>query len=193
MIAPTKVSLPCSNFHQTNMESPWGDTSVFPGGGGGPTRPTEPNVPPPNWNRSEPTNILTDFKQHVEKTKLQTGELVVIEITIYPLFLKTPENQCTWVQNRSNKHQKRDLTTRLSPLLFRPVSLRKATINGHTPTILATTSRSSGIARRPVKMAFFSAGREAIQSRLSAPFSLLTINSVIEYGSKVPKTLAAVF
>ena len=69
------------------MERHW----CVPGGGGGPTRPTEPNVPPPNWNRGESTNILTDFKQHVENTELQTGELVVIEIPIYPFLLKHQE------------------------------------------------------------------------------------------------------
>ena len=162
-------------------------------GGGGPTRPTEPNVPPPNWNKSESTNILTDFKQHVEKTELQSGELVVIEIAIYPPFLKHREIRSTGTKLWQKTSNKGDHTTRLSPSSFRPVSLRNATIKGHTPTMFATASTSSGIARRLVKMAFFRAGREAIQSRLSAPFSLLMINSVMEYGSKVPKTLDAVF
>ena len=74
------------------MASPWSTTGVFPGGGRQ-TRPTEPNVPPPNWNSRESTIILTDFKQHVEKTELQAGELVVVEIPIDPSFLKTPGNQ----------------------------------------------------------------------------------------------------
>ena len=48
-------------------------------------------VPPPNWNRGDSQNILIDFKQHVEDTEFQAGELVVIEIPIYPLFLKHQE------------------------------------------------------------------------------------------------------
>ena len=83
LIAPTKVSLPCSNFHPTNMESSWNGNGVFPGGQR--TLP-KPMSPPPNWNRDEPTNILTDFEQHVENTELQTGELVVIEIPSIPFF-----------------------------------------------------------------------------------------------------------
>ena len=66
------------------MESPWSGTGVFPGGG-------QRALPkqmcrPPNWNRGDSQNILTDFKQHVEDTELQAGELVVIEIPIYPIF-----------------------------------------------------------------------------------------------------------
>ena len=77
--------------------------------GVGATRPTEPNVPPPNWNKSESTNILTDFKQHVEKTELQTGELVVVEIPIDPSFLKTPGNQKHGHKNCGGKHQTREI------------------------------------------------------------------------------------
>ena len=75
---------------------------------------------------------------------------------------------------------------------FRPVSFNYDTINVHTPTILASTSTNSGIVRLLMMIAFFSAGREAIQSPLSAPFSLFTMNSVMEYESRVPKTLDAV-
>ena len=138
-------------------------------------------------------DILTDFKQHVEETELQTGELIVIEIPIYPFLLKHQKSIYMGTKQWQQTSKKGDHTTRLSPLSFRPVSFRNATIKGHTPTILATTSTSSGIARLLVKMAFFSTGREASQSRLSAPFNLFTMNSVMEYGSRVPKTLDAVF
>ena len=109
------------------------------------------------------------------------------------LSSKTPKINIHGYEIVATNVKKGDHTTRLSPSSFRPVSFRKATIKGHTPTILATTSTSSGLARLLVKMAFFSAGREAIQSRLSAPFNLFTMNSVMEYGSRVPKTLHAVF
>ena len=78
--------------------------------------------------------------------------------------------------------KKGDHTTRLSPSSFRPVAFRNATIKGHTPTILATTSTSSGIARLLVKMAFFSAGREAIQLRLS-PLQL--VYNELRHGVRV--------
>ena len=44
--------------------------------------------------------------------------------------------------------------------------------------MLATTSKRWGILKSLVRMAFFRAGREDIQSRVSAPFSRLTMNSV---------------
>ena len=137
---------------------------------------------------------LTYLKQHVEDTEFQTGKLVLIEIPIYPFLLK--HQNTIYIHGYeivATNVKKGDHTTILSLSFFRPVSFRKATIKGHTPTILATTSTSSGIARQLVKMAFFSAGREAIQSRLSAPFNLFTMNSVMEYGFRVPKTLDAVF
>ena len=45
-------------------------------------------APLPTGTEVSPKNILTDFKQQVEDTEFQAGELVVIEIPIYPLFLK---------------------------------------------------------------------------------------------------------
>ena len=71
-------------------------------------------------------------------------------------------------------------TTRLSLSFFHPVSFSYEMIKNHTPKILATTSTSSGMARLLLIEAFFSAGREAIQSQFSALLSLFTINSVME-------------
>ena len=89
LIAPTKVSLPCSNMHPTTMESSWSGTGVFPGGGGGGNAPYRNQCAPlPTGTGVSPKNILTDFKQHVEDTEFQPGELVVVELPIYPLFLK---------------------------------------------------------------------------------------------------------
>ena len=78
-------------------------------------------------------------------------------------------------------------TTKLSPSLFRPVSLRYTTMRGHTPTMLLTTSTRDGIDSSPVMMARRRLDRDIIQSRCSAPFRRVTINSVIEKGSKDPK------
>ena len=83
---------------------------------------------------------------------------------------------------------RKDLTTRLSPSSFRPVSLRYDTIKGHTPTMFATTSTRPGMDSSLVMMALRKAGREAIQSRVFAPFRRFTINSVSENGSRLPKT-----
>ena len=79
-------------------------------------------------------------------------------------------------------------TTKLSPSVFRPVSLRYTTMRGHTPTMLLTTSTRDGIDSSPVMVARRRLDRDIIQSRCSALFSRVTINSVIEKGSKNPKT-----
>ena len=162
-------------------------------GGGGQRALPKPMCPPPNWNGSESQKHTHRFQAACGRHGISTGRAGRDRNTHLSLYSKTPENQCAWVQTVAANIKKGDHTTRLSPSSFRPVSLRNATIKGHTPTILVTTSMSSGVASLLVKMAFFSAGREAIQSRLSAPFNLFTMNSVMEYGSRVPKTLDAVF
>ena len=192
MIAPTKVSLPCSisaqNKHGISMEQHW----CVPGGGGA-TRSPLTKVPPSQLEQGWIRGHTHRFQAACGRHEISNGRADPDRNTHLSLSSET-QNQFIWVRS-SRKHtpKKGDHTTRLSPLSFRPVSFRNATIKGHTPTILATTSMSSGIARLLVKMAFFSAGREAIQSRLSAPFNLFTMNSVMEYGSRVPKTLDAVF
>ena len=87
-----------------------------------------------------------------------------------------------------NKMCRMYYTTRLSPSVLRPVSLRYTTMRGHTPTLLLTTSTRDGIDSSPVIMARRRLVRDIIQSRCSAPFSRVTMNSVIEKGSKDPKT-----
>ena len=79
-------------------------------------------------------------------------------------------------------------TTKLSPSVFRPVSLRYTTMRGHTPTMLLTTSTRDGIDSSPVMMARRRLDQDIIQSRCSAPFRRVTINFVFEKGSRDPKT-----
>ena len=79
-------------------------------------------------------------------------------------------------------------TTKLSPSVFRQVSLKYTTIRSHTHTMLLTTSTRDGIDSSPVMMARRRLDRDIIQSQCSAPFRRVTINSVIENGSKDPKT-----
>ena len=133
------------------------------------------------------------FQAACGRREISSGRADHDRNTHLSLSSKTPKINTHGYEIVAKNVKKGDHTTRLSPSSFRPVFFRNATTKGHTPTILATTSTSSGIARRLVKMAFFSAGREAIQSRLFAPFNLFTMNSVMEYGSRVPKTLDAVF
>ena len=62
-------------------------------------------------------------------------------------------------------------------------------MRGNTPTtMLLTTSTSDGIDSSPVMMARRRLERDIIQSRCSASFRRVTINSVIERGSEDPKT-----
>ena len=122
----------------------------------------------------------------MKQTKLHSAQLVDIKVPIYPFFLNK-KTQMTmgagWEKRKRKNH-----TTRLSPLSFFPVSLRYETISGHTPMMLLTTSRRPGRERSPVSMARRRDCLDCIQSRCSAPFSLTTMNSVIEKGSNVPNT-----
>ena len=61
-------------------------------------------------------------------------------------------------------------------------------MRGHTPTMLLTTSTRDGIDSSPVMMARRRLERDIIQSRCYAPFERVTMYSVIEKGSKDPKT-----
>ena len=61
-------------------------------------------------------------------------------------------------------------------------------MRGHTPTILLTTSTRDGNDSSPVMMARRRLVRDIIQSRCSAPFIRVTMNSVMEKGSNDPKT-----
>ena len=90
---------------------------------------------------------------------------------IHPLLLKINITY-TLVQNCGYKIEKREISLqKYCPRLFAVslFSFRYETTKGHTPTILATTSTSYGMTSLLLMMAFFSAGREAIQSRLSPP------------------------
>ena len=118
---------------------------------------------------------LTDLENQTEQAEFAPGHLIDVEIAIDSLLLK-------------NKTCRMYYTTKLSPSVFRPVSLRYTTMRGHTPTMLLTTSTRDGIDSSPVKMARRRLDRDIVQSQCSAPFRRVTINFVIEKGSKDPKT-----
>ena len=119
-------------------------------------------------------------------------KLVMVQVPVHPLLLKQQRVMDTYTCAMQANTNRKDLTTRLSPSSFRPVSLRYDTIKGHTPTMFATTLTNSGIGKSFVMMALRKAGREAIQSRVSAPFRRFTTNSINENGSKLPNTDEAV-
>ena len=127
----------------------------------------------------------------MKQSELHPGKLVMVQVAVHALLLNTTKGDGHTVTKKTNAHKK-DLTTRLSPSSFRPVSLRNDTINGQTPTMFATTSTSPGIDKSWVMMALRKAGRAAIQSLVSAPFRRFTRNSVREKRSRLPKTDEAV-
>ena len=61
-------------------------------------------------------------------------------------------------------------------------------MRGHTPVMLLTTSTRDSIDSSPVMMARRGLYPDMIQLRCSAPFRRVTINFVIEKGSKDPMT-----
>ena len=131
---------------------------------------------------------LTDLENQMEQAEFAAGHLMDVEIAIDSLLLKS-KNQDEGVEIAHEKKTCRMYyTTKLSPSVFRPVSLRYTTMRGQTPTMLLTTSTRDGIDSSPVMMARRRLDRDIIQSRCSAPFRRVTINSVIEKGSKDPKT-----
>ena len=142
--------------------------------------------------RSNVMMILTDLSKEVEKPELHPGKPVMVNVPVHPLLLKITKGVDTYTCAIQANTSGKNLTTRLSPSSFRPVSLRYDTIKGHTPTMFATTLTSSGFDKSWVMMALRKAGREAIQSRVSAPFRRFTMNSVSENGSRLPKTTEAV-
>ena len=87
---------------------------------------------------------------------------------------------------------KENFTARLPPLSFHPVSVKEDTSNGHTPTLLKTTSTNCGIDNSMVIKTFVIAGREAIQTRVPALLRRLSTNSFIEKRFWFLITFAAV-
>ena len=87
----------------------------------------------------------------------------------------------------SIEQKEEDLTTRQVPSSSRPVSLRFETKNGKTPNICTTMSTNCGMPRAFVRMAFLSARRQNLQSQVSARFSRLSMNTVVQKASNFPK------
>ena len=128
----------------------------------------------------------------MEQPELHPRKWIVVQIPVHPLLLKQQRSDEPILLDANKTPTLEDLTIRLSPSSLWPVSFKYDTTSGHTPTMFATTSTRSGIERSFVRMAVRNAGRDAIQFLASAPFRQFTTNSVIENGSRLPNTDAAV-
>ena len=136
--------------------------------------------------------LHTDFKKKMKQTELHLRHLIKVEVPVNSLHLNITNTINAGTKVHKHEQKEEDLTTTLSPSSLLPVSFKKETIKGHTPMMLATTSTRWGILKSLVRMTFSRAGPEDIQSRDSAPFSRLTMNSVLASPSKLPNTLETV-
>ena len=143
----------------------------------------------PWWQVDGNTNTFPGWDGTEKTSFCPTGRGRSIHLSLF----SKQENTDDYGHEMEKKLERKNHTTRLSPLSFFPVSFRYETISGHTPTMLLTTSRRPGRERLPVSMALRRDCLDCIQSRCSAPFNLATMNSVIEKGSNVPNTTDAVF
>ena len=85
-------------FHpETNAESPWSITSVFPGG--------TKRRPPPPWKRKKFIGLLTDFKKEMQQTELHACHLVHVEVPVNSLLLKYNMAQLRRVR-KSRQHDR---------------------------------------------------------------------------------------
>ena len=126
----------------------------------------------------------------MEQPEFHASELIVVQIHAHPLLLNSNQVMSTFMWCKQ-KPTVESPTTRLTPSSLGPVSFLYDTTNSHTLIMFANTSTRPGVERSFVMMALRSAGRDAIQSRVSAPFKRFFTNYVIENGSRLPNTDAA--
>ena len=131
--------------------------------------------------------IPTHFKDKMEQAEFYPVQLVDVKVSIYSFFSKQ-DNVKKYGQFTNSKLKEEDIP---QDYLRCPSSL--SNMSGHTPMMLLTTSRSPEGDRSAVSIAIRRDSLNFIQSRCSAPFNIVTMNSVIEKGSDVPKTIDAVF
>ena len=79
---------------------------MFPGGGGGATRPTEPNVPP-QLQLKQHTGLLTDFKKEMKQSELHPGKLVMVQVAVHSLLLKTTKGDGHMLMKKTYAHKER--------------------------------------------------------------------------------------
>ena len=127
----------------------------------------------------------------MEQTELHSDQLVNVKVSIYPFLLNKKTRTNMGIIRKGNSKKKpyhKAISTVLLPSFF-----KYKTVGGQTPMMLLTTSRSPRRERSPVSTAMRRDCLDCIQSRCSAPFNWVTMNSVIENGSNIPKTTDAVF
>ena len=135
--------------------------------------------------------LLTDFKKKMQQTELHSRLLVHVEVAVSSLLLKQNTAQGMRVRETAPTRPKRERPYhKTNPIVFASRLFQVGDNHpGQTPMMLAKMSTRCGILKSLVRMAFFRAGREDIQSRVSAPFNRFTMNSVIATTSKLPNTL----
>ena len=135
------------------------------------------------------TNTFRGSQGTNEISFCQAGPCRSIYLYFFPNRIKQ-----TSVSNYAKKDSKRRRhTRRRSPLSFFPFSFKYDTMSGHTPMMVLTTFNSPGRKRSPVSIALWKDSRDRNQSRCYDPFRRITMKSVRENGSRVPKTRDANF
>ena len=126
-----------------NMEQAWSDTRILleiPG-----WYPEQIRTQLATTTRKR-IGILTISANQVEQSEFHSRHLIIVQVSIESFFLKKDHQVRNWISKQTHEVC---CTTRLSPLVLRPVSFRKDTIRGQTPTMFPTTSNREGIERSP--------------------------------------------
>ena len=127
----------------------------------------------------------------MEQPELHASKMIMVQIPVHPFLLNSKEGMSTFTWCRQNTQSGR-LYHKTISMVFAASLLQYDSTSGHTPIMLATTSTRPGVERSFVMIALRNAGRDAIQSQVSARFKRCTKSSVIENGSRVSNTDAAV-
>ena len=73
---------------------------------GGQRAPPNPMCPPPQLEPTH-TGLLTDFKKKMKKPELHPGKLVMVQVAVHSLLLKTTKGDGHALMKKTNAHKKR--------------------------------------------------------------------------------------
>ena len=128
----------------------------------------------------------------MEQAELHSPQLVNLEVSIYPFFLNMKTEISIGSHAKTETKRGKSYHKTIAAVFLG--SLSEVRDNERPNSVmLLTTSTSPGRERSPVSIALRKDCLDCIQSRCSAPLSLLTMNSIIKNGSSVPNTTEAVF
>ena len=137
--------------------------------------------------------LLTDFKKEMQQTELHACHLVHVEVPVNSLLLKHNTAQLNRVRKQRRCDQTRERPYHKTiPIVFAPRLLQIGDNQGPDAYDVGNDVDQMGHTQIVGENGLFQYGREDFQSRVSAPFNLLTMNSVIASPSKLPKTLEEV-